>query len=346
MIFNLVLFVCDAIVLSVVARHKKIGVALVLGVLVTVLAAVLAAVSAGSVFHFMRFAAFGIFLHAPVVLFGMASLWWRQRRRSAIGSALLAALLLLIAGDAFLIEPFWLDVSHREIVSAKIKRRTRIVVIADFQTDRFGEYEKRVLDEAMAQKPDVILWAGDNLQTNYEECVRLQKTVNEYLRQIAFSAPLGVYAVQGNIDCQDWEQIFGGLNVHTATYGSSFEVGGLTVTCLGLGESFSPRLSVKNPQPENFHIVLGHAPVFARGEIEADFLVAGHTHGGQVRIPFFGALAKGAEIPRAWVAGMTDLSGGRTLFVSRGVGMERDSAPRLRFLCRPELAVIDLVPGG
>jgi uncharacterized protein len=345
MLFNLILFFCDAAILAILARYKKIWVALVVGVPVVLLAVVLAATSAKNSFHLMRFAAYGIFLHAPVVLFGVSTLWWKQRRRTAIGSALLAIASLVVAGDAFLIEPFWLDVSQYEIVSAKIERRIRIVVIADFQTDRFGEYEKRVLDEAMAQKPDIILWAGDNLQTNYKECVRLRKTVNEYLRQIAFSAPLGVYAVQGNIDCQDWEQLFDGLNVNTATYGSSFEAGGLTLTCLGLGESFSPRLCVKNPQPENFHIVLGHVPVFARGKIEADLLVAGHTHGGQVRVPFFGALAKGADIPRAWVAGMTDLPGGRTLFVSRGVGMERDSAPRLRFLCRPELAVIDLVPG-
>jgi predicted MPP superfamily phosphohydrolase len=220
------------------------------------------------------------------------------------------------------------------------------VVIADFQTDCFGKYEKRVLDEAMAQKPDIILWAGDYLQTNYDECARLRKTVNDYLRQIAFSSPQGVYAVRGNIDCRDWEKLFDGLDVHATSYSETFEAGDLTLTCLGLGESFSPRLVVKNPHPEKFHIVLGHAPVFARGEIEADLVVAGHTHGGQVRIPFFGALAKGAEIPRAWVAGMTDLPGGRKLFVSRGVGMERGLAPRLRFLCPPELAVIDLVPEG
>jgi predicted MPP superfamily phosphohydrolase len=41
---------------------------------------------------------------------------------------------------------------------------------------------------------------------------------------------------------------------------------------------------------------------------------------------------------------MTDLPDGGKLLVSRGIGMERGDAPPLRFLCRPELAVIDLVP--
>jgi predicted MPP superfamily phosphohydrolase len=41
---------------------------------------------------------------------------------------------------------------------------------------------------------------------------------------------------------------------------------------------------------------------------------------------------------------MTDLGNGRKLVVSRGIGMERGGAPRLRFLCRPEVIVIDLLP--
>jgi hypothetical protein len=47
-----------------------------------------------------------------------------------------------------------------------------------------------------------------------------------------------------------------------------------------------------------------------------------------------------------WAAGNREIaqSGGRTLVVSRGVGMERGSAPRLRFRCQPEVVVIELVP--
>jgi predicted MPP superfamily phosphohydrolase len=51
-----------------------------------------------------------------------------------------------------------------------------------------------------------------------------------------------------------------------------------------------------------------------------------------------------SQVPRAWAAGLTELKGGGTLIVSRGVGMERGDAPRLRFLCTPEIVVIDVVP--
>jgi uncharacterized protein len=52
-----------------------------------------------------------------------------------------------------------------------------------------------------------------------------------------------------------------------------------------------------------------------------------------------------SRVPHTWAAGLTELSGGRKLLVSRGIGMERGYAPSMRFLCRPELVVIDLTPG-
>ena len=70
----------------------------------------------------------------------------------------------LIAADAFLIEPEWLEVSHVEIPSAKLSRPCRIVVLADFQADRIGPYERRVIRSVAEAKPDVVLLAGDYLQ--------------------------------------------------------------------------------------------------------------------------------------------------------------------------------------
>ena len=52
-----------------------------------------------------------------------------------------------------------------------------------------------------------------------------------------------------------------------------------------------------------------------------------------------------SRVPRSWAAGVTDLGRGRTLVVSRGTGLERGRAPRMRFLCRPEIVVLDVHPG-
>jgi hypothetical protein len=51
-----------------------------------------------------------------------------------------------------------------------------------------------------------------------------------------------------------------------------------------------------------------------------------------------------SRVPLDWAAGVTDLGRGRTLVVSRGIGLERMNAPRLRFFCRPEIVVVDLRP--
>ena len=90
--------------------------------------------------------------------------------------------------------------------------------------------------------------------------------------------------------------------------------------------------------------MIGHNPNFALQRPDADLYLAGHTHGGQVVIPFIGPLITFSDLPVDQVAGRTDFTNGSTLIVSRGIGLERYDAPRLRFLCRPEVAVIDLLP--
>ncbi len=152
------------------------------------------------------------------------------------------------------------------------------------------------------------------------------------------------FAVQGNVDTAGWEEIFAGTGVRAVSNRRRFELPELDLTCLGLDDSYDPSLVVSSARPGRFHVVVGHVPNFALGKVEADLLVAGHTHAGQVRLPLIGPLVVNCRIPRRWAAGLSDLGGGRKLLVSRGIGMERGFAPRLRFLCRPELAVIDLTP--
>ena len=107
-----------------------------------------------------------------------------------------------------------------------------------------------------------------------------------------------------------WTEIFHGLNFTTVEATHSFDLGGgLRLTCLSIAESWFPSTYVA-ADPGNFHVVLGHCPNFALGKVPADLLVAGHTHGGQVRLPLVGALITLSKVPRRWAAGLTDLPGG------------------------------------
>jgi predicted MPP superfamily phosphohydrolase len=212
------------------------------------------------------------------------------------------------------------------------------------QTDQFGDYERRVLRRVMAERPDLILLAGDYLQC---ECAadqqRLSNQLRAFLKEIDFSAPLGVFAVRGNVEQPDWAEMFEGLPITIVEETQTLGTGEVTFTGLSCGDSFSTRADI--PATDRFHIVLGHSPNYALQTEGGDLLLSGHTHGGQVRLPGIGPLMTGSRVPRSWAAGSTTLAGDRTLYVSRGVGHERWDAPRLRFLCRPELVMITIRPG-
>lgn len=314
------------------------------------LAFLVGAAAGESSFGVFRLLAYGFFLHGLLLLSGSAVLLRSARPKTAVLSAALTVLGVAIVVDAFWIEPTWLEVKHVEIASPKITRPMRIVVLADLQAEEIGRYEREVLQRLLAEKPDLILLAGDYLQPEASKFPEMCRELNALLRQIDFSAPAGVFAVEGNADPEGWEAMFAGLPITVVRSRQSFDLGQLRLTCLAKRDSFHPRLEIPDRgqggegDHQQFRIVLGHSPNFALGSVAADLLIAGHTHGGQVRIPFLGPPVTQSVLPGRFASGLLDLPGGRRLYVSRGIGMERNAAPRMRFCCRPELTVIELVP--
>jgi predicted MPP superfamily phosphohydrolase len=316
------------------------------GVSAVVAAAVLLAVGmADDHFRAMRLICYGLFGHLAITCAGCTFVLRRCRPRLAAVFAAGLVLIEAIAFDGFWIEPHWLDVSRIQIVSDKLSRPLKIALLADLQTDEIGEYERSVIEQVTEERPDLILLAGDYIQEgNNDRRQALLFEWRELLKLSGFSARLGAYAVRGNVDGDDWVDGFRGTNVTVVSRSQSFTAGEALVTCLSMRDSFSTSLTV--PADERFQIVLGHCPNFALGDVPADLLVAGHCHGGQVCLPGIGPVITHSRVPRSWASGLTRLAGGSTLVVSRGVGMERGAAPRLRFLCRPELVFIELLPSG
>ena len=287
--------------------------------------------------------AWGVFLYFPVYLFGSCLILYHESRLYAIILGIGFVAVIGIAIDAFLIEPNQLEVSRVTISSSKLDRSYKIVFLADLQTDKPGRREAEVLALTASKQPALILFGGDYIHIHNPE--DYQKTVlvlNSIMRQVQFNPQLGAYAVQGNVDWNNWMEIFSGTDIEVSEITRTIDYGSLSLTTLNVGDSANTDLILSGS--EDFHLVLGHYPNFSLGDIDADLMLAGHTHGGQVQLPGIGPLLTLSAVPKKWASGVTEIDPNQHLIVSRGIGMERGYAPRMRFLCKPELIIISLEP--
>ena len=94
---------------------------------------------------------------------------------------------------------------------------------------------------------------------------------------------------------------------------------------------------------DGFRLAVAHSPDVAEhlARLGYDLIVCGHTHGGQVCIPWFGAIVTNSNLPRRMARGVHRL-GDAWLHVSAGLGTSM-YAP-FRMACRPEVCVLELVP--
>jgi predicted MPP superfamily phosphohydrolase len=92
-----------------------------------------------------------------------------------------------------------------------------------------------------------------------------------------------------------------------------------------------------------YSLLLYHTPdlIETAAQNGVNLYLAGHTHGGQVRLPFIGAVITLSAYGRKYASGLHTL-GPTTLYTSRGLGMEGLHLPRARLLCPPEMVVIEL----
>lgn len=264
---------------------------------------------------------------------------------TSIFFALIACALPVVAIDAFLVEPYSITVRHEKLQSPKLKRAIKLLVLADIQTDVIDDYEKKVLERAMQEKPDLIVLCGDYIQTEPSRDPVLCAKLRHLFKEVNLSAPLGVYVIQGDMEWEsNWQEIFTGLPYELFTHTRTIETDDYCFTGLTLYDS---RNILHLPDTDKFHIVAGHAPDYSIMKPNADLFLAGHTHGGQVQLPFLGPIITGSILPRSQAGGcFTKIQAkpDKYLMISRGIGMERLDAPRMRFMCLPEIVVIDLKP--
>jgi predicted MPP superfamily phosphohydrolase len=284
-----------------------------------------------------------------------------QARRRRWGRAALPALatgaLLAVYVQAYHREPRQLRVSRHELrlaMPAGGARRLRILHLTDIQAATIGEHEERALRAGLVERPDLIVFTGDYVHERIGAATgaRAAADFRALIQTSRLDAPLGVYATEGDagFDCHT---MFSGLPVRCLV-DACIAIGGVDgarVALAGLASGTSRgRLADRTTTiaascpPADVTLVMGHRPDFVAnlvGNGHVSLALAGHTHGGQVVVPLFGPPLTLSRLPRRFAADLNDYEG-VPLHVSRGVGMERGTAPQIRFLCPPEICVIDV----
>jgi hypothetical protein len=261
----------------------------------------------------------------------------------------------LVGVYASFIEPFRLVEERVEVVLPAERAPAeplRIAVLADIQSRTVDEHLREAVRRALAFEPHLIVLPGDLIQEYPDE--NYLRVVDEFRALLApLAAPLGVYFALGNTDAPHLVgRVFEGTNVQLLENQSvELEFGGRRVLVGGAGfRPFAPRTRefverFDQREGDELRILVAHYPDVAL-ELDdtpaLDLVIAGHTHGGQVQLPFFGAPLTLSGVPRAVGSGGLHELDGRRIYVSRGVGCERGAAPRLRFLCPPEVSLLTL----
>lgn len=343
---------------SLISAWRMIGAAIVAAAVFLATLPLLA--KAGlNFFGIIRLIYLDLVIATPMLSLVLLVLHATRVRRLTAPACVVAALGCLAAPVgvyATFVEPLRLQERTVSVPVAKARAAgapVRIGVLADIQTAHVTDYERDAVERLMRSRPDVIVLPGDLFQGSDAEFEREFAALRELLGRM--SAPGGAYAVIGNVDRRDrLDRLLPGTPVRLLDNEiARITVRDRAVTIGGVGMTLSHHAAkrtigeLQDAPGDDLRILVAHLPDAALAlprPSRIDLVIAGHTHGGQVCLPWFGPLMTLSQVPREVAAGGLHDLGGVPMFVSRGVGCERGQAPRVRLLCAPEIAV--LVVGG
>lgn len=267
----------------------------------------------------------------------------------AAGAA--AGLAASLAVDAFLIEPALVEVTHHDLPLPELPNGwegARVVQLTDLhygdpRSEKLFRWMVRTVNEL---EPDLVVITGDHILGSSWQ----MRHCAAYLAELR--ARHGVVSVLGDHDFarrrkvpregvleglaaagvrllrNEWIELDGGLRIAGIDPNTRWvQTGDLDSALHGLEES--------GP-----HLLLSHSPevipsAAARG---VPMVLAGHTHGGQVVVPFYGPPITMIRLHRRFASGWSSLNGTR-MYTCRGLASHKS----VRFLCRPEVAVFRLL---
>ena len=290
---------------------------------------------------------------------------WEQRHKYI---SLILAILLLI-GTAVVtfgsfVEPKLLVLNERSIDLPHIEKPIKIALIADPQVGpyRKTKWIKKISKKILSYKPDIVLIAGDLVNNGSKKFGTDETIYLEPFRELANQIP--TYSVIGNhaygVNKYDsnkpadfkFPSVVEDVIEKTKTLkirhlvnetelitirGQSFYLFG--ADSLWAGKLNYDSLNDREEDLPTIMLVHNQAAIFEASEHNIDLVFAGHTHGGQIRLPIVGPVALVDDItPRKWYQGLNNHNGTK-LFVTSGLG---ETGTRARLFNPPEIVMITI----
>lgn len=286
---------------------------------------------------------FDLFLLA-VAFFGAAVAWLAFRAGGAwfiLGVSALVGEALLVWGSFFAIHRVTV-IQYREKLRPDAKVWLKVAFLSDFHAGSFhgrGCYE-RIAGEVKALHPHLILLGGDYVVDRAEPVADL-----ESLKDL--EAPLGKFFVLGNHDFLDRPQAIrealeGWGCADLTNRATKISVQGQELELCGVDDNwFGKPVKPKRSSADIPHLTLAHEPdlLLDLKEKDTDLVLAGHTHSGQVRLPFVGPLIPIPAILGRAVDRGRKVVNGVPAIISNGLG---ESDGRLRLFSPPQIVIVEV----
>jgi len=251
--------------------------------------------------------------------------------------------LLVVYG--FLIEPSIIKTTTHHYVRNNGKNIFSFIHLSDIHLENWSFREDKILSLLKEKKPDLVLFTGDFLNLSF---TRNKNSIDEIIRffnEICKICP--VYYVTGSPAVDIEETIFtiqksiNGIRLDNEVV--KITKNELTINLIGITCTHNPHEDAKELNSlsidHELNILLYHSPDLIyeiNPEKKISIMLSGHTHGGQIQFPFIGPLFTGSLYGRQLQSGLYRIHD-TLLYISRGIGLEGLGAPRVRFLCPPEI---------
>jgi predicted MPP superfamily phosphohydrolase len=273
------------------------------------------------------------------------------RRRALLASGMMVA--VTAAGLALPgVRPAWSRRPARvNVVRVSLPRLPgdldglRIAVVGDTHLGKEipAERVRDLLRPLSSVRADLVVFVGDLAHQNAADMAAAAAILGEDAPRVPR------YAVIGNHDRWTDQQAYiremgrQGFRV-LVDDAARVPVRGTTVWLAGVNDPYTaksrPDRALANIPADAFFVLLAHGPDILRDRRSrrADLILAGHTHGGQIRLPLIGPVSCSSWYGPRYASGLFTI-GETKLFVTRGIG---DGIVPVRVFCEPEVAVLEL----